>query len=89
MSVRRLGWGIAGSVVVVTGLAVWISAANGHYQDSVGAIAYLAFPVVGGLVAARLPRNPIGWLFLANGLSTNLDVFTRNYAERAVAEHRA
>jgi hypothetical protein len=28
----------------------------------------LAFPIVGALIASRHPRNPIGWIFLADGL---------------------
>jgi hypothetical protein len=29
---------------------------------------YLAFPVVGALIASKHPRNPIGWICLADGL---------------------
>ncbi len=29
---------------------------------------FLAFPLVGALIASRLPRNPIGWICLAAGL---------------------
>src|SRR5918997_2030094 len=29
---------------------------------------YLAFPVVGALIASKRPRNPIGWICLADGL---------------------
>lgn len=29
---------------------------------------YLAFPLVGALVATRRPRNPVGWICLADGL---------------------
>jgi hypothetical protein len=29
---------------------------------------FLAYAVVGALVAARRPANPIGWLFLCQGL---------------------
>jgi hypothetical protein len=72
----------------VTVAAVWIAVANQHYEDAVGAVAYLAFPVVGGLVAWRIPRNAIGWIFLANGLFSTVDVLSRNFADRVVAEHR-
>src|ERR671916_1031524 len=29
---------------------------------------FLAFPLVGGLIASRRPKNPIGWICLAAGL---------------------
>src|SRR5215210_1227873 len=31
-------------------------------------VSYLAFPVVGALIASERPRNPIGWICLADGL---------------------
>ena len=41
---------------------------------------FLAFPVVGALIASRRPRNPIGWICLADGLlwmlSNVFDVYT-------------
>lgn len=40
----------------------------------------LASTVVGGLVAASLPGNPVGWLFLGSGLSFGLSVLTHEYA---------
>ena len=30
---------------------------------------FLAFPVVGAIIASRRPQNPIGWICLAAGLS--------------------
>jgi len=29
---------------------------------------FLAFPIVGALVASKRPRNPIGWICLISGL---------------------
>jgi hypothetical protein len=31
-------------------------------------VVFLAFPLVGALIAARRPRNPIGWILLADGV---------------------
>jgi hypothetical protein len=31
-------------------------------------VPFLAFPLVGALIASRRPRNPIGWICLADGL---------------------
>jgi hypothetical protein len=33
-----------------------------------GGVLFLIFPLVGTLIAARRPRNPIGWILLADGL---------------------
>ena len=33
-----------------------------------GGVLFLVFPVVGALIASRRPRNPIGWILLADGL---------------------
>ena len=33
-----------------------------------GGVLFLVFPLVGVLIAARRPRNPIGWILLADGL---------------------
>jgi hypothetical protein len=39
----------------------------------------LAFCAVGALVAARLPRNPVGWLILAFGFTGVLSLFAEQY----------
>ncbi len=51
----------------------------------VNAVAALSIGVVGGLVSARLPRNPIGWLLLSMALGHGLCGFGREYGMRAVA----
>jgi hypothetical protein len=38
-------------------------------------VPFLAFPLVGALIASRRPRNPIGWICLAAGLFWMLIVF--------------
>jgi hypothetical protein len=38
------------------------------YIDMLTSVPVLAFPVVGALIASRRPRNPIGWICLADGL---------------------
>lgn len=43
-----------------------------------------AFPLVGLAVIWTRPRNPVGWLFLINGLSMALAVFATEYPGRSV-----
>jgi hypothetical protein len=48
-------------------------------------VPYLAFPIVGALIASRRPRNPIGWICLASGLLWMLLAVTDNYSIYGVA----
>ncbi len=41
----------------------------------------LAYPVVGALIASRLPQNPIGWIFCGMGLVFNAQAFAIVYAD--------
>ncbi|HEU4489192.1 MAG TPA: hypothetical protein VFS38_07900 [Actinomycetota bacterium] len=44
---------------------------------------FFTFPVVGYLIASRLPRNPIGWILLGIGLVWELYFVAENYIWRA------
>jgi hypothetical protein len=44
----------------------------------------LAFPTVGALIAANRPRNPIGWILVAAGISGATVLFASEYALYAV-----
>ena len=44
----------------------------------------LAYAVMGAVVARRQPRNPIGWLYLAIGFATSLNIFAEQYAVRSL-----
>jgi hypothetical protein len=48
-------------------------------------VAFLAFPIVGAMVASRRPRNPIGWICLADGLLWMLLGVTESYSDYGVA----
>ncbi len=41
----------------------------------------LAYPTVGAIIASRVPRNPIGWIFCGVGLAYNLQAFAISYAD--------
>jgi hypothetical protein len=44
----------------------------------------LTFPTVGALIIARLPTNPVGWLFSTVGLLYALRRFSLAYADYAL-----
>jgi hypothetical protein len=46
-----------------------------------GFVLGFTFPIVGAIVASRRPQNPIGWIYLAIGLSQGLNVFAWAYAD--------
>src|SRR5215216_7107914 len=41
----------------------------------------LTFPTVGALIVARLPTNPVGWIFCGVGLLYAMRRFTEAYAD--------
>src|SRR5829696_2819207 len=49
----------------------------------------LASPTVGALIAARLPTNPIGWIFCGVGLLYTAQRFSSAYADYALLENFA
>ncbi len=51
----------------------------GVVGESLGFVTFLAFPVVGALIASRHPRNPIGWICLADGLLWMFNGMTDSY----------
>jgi hypothetical protein len=60
---RWVAWTTLG--IIVSTIAV--CAALGDVGATVFPVLMLPFPVVGAIVAARRPRNPIGWIMLAIG----------------------
>jgi MFS-type transporter involved in bile tolerance (Atg22 family) len=51
----------------------------GAISETVGFVLFLAFPIVGALVAFGRPQNPIGWILLADGLLWMLLAVTGSY----------
>jgi hypothetical protein len=60
--------------------------ANLGVGSQVGGALFLVFPIVGALIAARHPRNPIGWILLADGFLWMLTFFMDYYGIYGVAE---
>ena len=83
VSGRRLAWSLWVTAVVLTAAGLVFLALNGSTEtpnsigspviDGVFAAFVLSFATVGALIAARQPRNPIGWLFLGGGLAAALE----------------
>jgi hypothetical protein len=84
-----LAWslGALSGAMFVGSVALWVLARSTHVPSSWGAnltvagllgeVLFLAFPLVGALIASKHPHNPIGWIMLADGLLWMLrDMFT-------------
>ena len=87
MTTATARW-LAGGLLLLTVAALAVSAgfgvAAGNLMDAFAfAPLLLAFAVVGAIVASHRPANPIGWLFLAEGLGFALGVATDTYATYA------
>jgi signal transduction histidine kinase len=88
MTTATARW-LAGALLLLTmaalALSGWFGVANG---DLMNAFAFtpllLAFAVVGAIVASHRPANPIGWLFLAEGLGFAVGVATDTFARHAI-----
>jgi hypothetical protein len=79
----------AGGLLVLTVAALAASAgfgvATGDLMDAFAFVpVLLAFAGVGAVVASRRPGNPIGWLFLAQGLGAALGLAGLTYAKYGV-----
>jgi hypothetical protein len=82
----RLAWWLcAGCVIGACGLVVLqvLNSAAGLGSAPLLA-ALLAFAVVGGLVASRQPRNPVGWLLLAVAVCMTVQLVGESYARYAL-----
>jgi len=84
--VRPAWLAAAGAGIAV--LAVAAGFAVRHEPGGDGYILLVAppFVVVGALLAARRPANPIGWLFLAFGVLACVGFACGQYAQRAISD---
>ena len=80
--------GVAASVVTVAATVVSTAVAWTGWADLVFAASFCALGIAcgltGGIVAARVPGNAVGWLILAIGLGTGVLLATGAYAEAGV-----
>jgi hypothetical protein len=73
-----LAWSLAGLCVAMFVASIVLHVLTHPSQEATGAGdtlgelliygSFLAFPIVGALIASRHPRNPVGWICLAVGL---------------------
>ncbi len=66
------------------------TAALGDPLESIAVFVYLsALPLVGGLLAARRPSNPVGWILVAAALSLGVTVFATGWVDYVVEHPQA
>ena len=92
---RRLAWSmfaataalaLAHGVLVLSGSAGLIHAEAGLNAFPIITIGSVLGALIGALVATRLPRNPIGWLFLVGQLGTGIGLVCQAYAFRVLED---
>jgi hypothetical protein len=98
----RLAWSLAGlSVAMFVATIVlsvfarsaqspgnWVTLGTiiSELLDFVSFLAFLAFPLVGALIASRRPENPIGWVCLVAGLLWMLIIVSEAYSSYGLAK---
>jgi len=90
-SVRRITWAVWSLFGLALALFVGFlvlsqagSSARGPRVDAFDRLVFalfLTYAMVGALVASRRPANPIGWLFLGQGVLFELTAFSLGYAK--------
>ncbi len=90
-AISWLAWSLAGLSVVLAAASIVLYVATRSVQPPsswgtggiithfVFVLPFLAFPVVGALIASRRPENPIGWICLAAGILWMLSNVTGGY----------
>jgi signal transduction histidine kinase len=84
----RASWVVWGFAIALLTATITLSILNRTFQKdpfnflAVGVLT--AYATVGAILASKLPRNPIGWLFLAVGASVLLGGFGSEYATYAL-----
>jgi hypothetical protein len=93
-----LAWSLAGLSVVMFAAVIALSAPVPSAQspsyratvntvsDALVFLSFLAFPLVGALIASRRPHNPIGWLLLVDGILWMLLNAFESYGAYGVAQ---
>jgi signal transduction histidine kinase len=86
----RLAWGIAVTSFVMVAVSIvllWLDRSAMpilHAPKASDVLPAITLGALGGLVASRRPRNPIGWLFLVIALGTALEGILNQIAVRGL-----
>jgi len=76
-----LAWGLLAATVAALAVSAGYGVAAGDLMDAFAfAPVLLALAGVGAIVASHRPANPVGWLFLAEGLGFAIGLATDSYA---------
>ncbi|HEY5989375.1 MAG TPA: BTAD domain-containing putative transcriptional regulator [Streptosporangiaceae bacterium] len=88
---RWVAWSLFGlALALFAGFAVLSAAGSSAQGPQAGAVdvlvfvLLLAYAAVGALVSSRLPENPIGWLFLCQGLLFEFTAFSLGYVKHGL-----
>jgi len=90
MSARATGW-LAWSLLALAllfgalGCLLFFLNDSSPSEDTWFTLAFLAFPIVGVVIASRRPENAIGWMFCVIGVANSLYFFAGEYAVYASA----
>jgi signal transduction histidine kinase len=89
---RVLAWSLAGLVLLVLAGALVLLPLNAGVMTPTrigaygfAAVAVVVYAGVGGLIAARVPGNAIGWLLCLAGLALAVSMFLEQYGLRGLA----
>jgi hypothetical protein len=92
-----LAWSLAGlsiAVLLASGAFYLLASSaqsrgnsftGGNVSDVLGFVSFLAFPLVGALIASKRPHNPIGWMCLVVGLFWMLMTLSEVYSAHGLA----
>jgi hypothetical protein len=86
MSRGRTAWSLWAIAIAMLVTGVSLSAVGGGPLDDIlsDVIIVPVAATVGALIFARVPRNPIGWIFLGVGLLAGLSELLAGYADSAL-----
>jgi hypothetical protein len=86
-----IAWPACGLVVGAWAGSLAVRLAEGAHSFStqdVFLLSSLVFPVIGAVIATRRPGNPIGWIFVAVGVSFAAATVSSEYASYALTIRR-